>query len=95
MQIPELWSANLPLISNALHDLGRLIGARLHRVSTDDTVRAITATAFGVALRAQLPNGTPDPDADPVRQMIEGVNALSRTGRQVGPRPREAAARGL
>ena len=54
LEVPELWSANLPVLVEELAVIGDLIAERTGRSADDPAVRALTATILGLGLDALI-----------------------------------------
>lgn len=54
LEIPELWTANIPAVMDVLDVINELICQRTGRPPDDPAVRGLTATVLGVGLEALL-----------------------------------------
>lgn len=63
VRVPELWTANAPLLSRGLRTLDELVATRTGRPIDDPDVRALTGAVLGVALRVFL-RWSEHPDTD-------------------------------
>lgn len=75
LQVPELWTANLPVLDDALRFLDGLVASRSGRAPDDPAVRALTGAVLGVGVRALL-EGAADPDREPVDALDAALAAL-------------------
>jgi AcrR family transcriptional regulator len=70
--VPELWGANLALLTEARRQLRELVALRVGRASEDPSVRALSDTMVGVALGA-LMDCARDRDLDPATAVDEAL----------------------
>ncbi len=70
LEVPELWSANLRVLADALGFLDGLVAARVGRPAQDPAVRALTGAVLGVGVRALF-----EAAADPVRDPVDALDA--------------------
>jgi AcrR family transcriptional regulator len=63
VQVPELWSANIPTVLRSLDVIAGLVAERAGRRVDDPAVRSLTAAVFGIGLDVLLRRG-PEPGTD-------------------------------
>jgi AcrR family transcriptional regulator len=75
LQVPELWSTNLPLLGRALDRLGALVADRAGRSPDDVAVRTLTGAVLGVGVRVLLDQAR-RPDPAPMEALDEALSLL-------------------
>lgn len=75
LQVPELWAANLGLLTTGSQVLADLVAARIGCAPDDPAVRALTGAALGIGLQVFL-DWAQNPDADPAATLDEALSHL-------------------